>query len=128
MAESNQLRSVKRMRWAGRIIGIGITAFFLTFLIGATISEIMGTSTEPLTIEGITLGLLGGIGLAGCVLCWWKERLAGILLIIAGAGLGIHIGVCAGRNHLIAWSMLGLPYLMAGQLILNSWRLSRKIA
>ena len=45
-----------------------------------------------------------------------------------GVGLGIHIGVCAGRNHLIAWSMLGLPYLIAGQLILNSWRLSRKIA
>ena len=128
MAESNQLRSVKRMRGAGRIIGMGITAFFLTFLIGEAVGEITGTSTEPFTMEGITLGLLGGIGLAGCVLCGWKERLAGILLITAAVGLGIHIGICAGRNHLMTWSMLGLPYLLAGLLILNSWRLSKKIA
>ena len=127
MAESEHPRSMKRTRWAGRIIVIVITAFLLTFLIGETVSEIQGTSTEPLTGEGITLGLLVAIGLAGCILCWWREKLAGILLIITAVGLGIHIGICAGRNHLMAWSMLGLPYLAAGLLLLNSWRLSRKM-
>ena len=127
MAENSQFRSVKRMRWAGRIIGLGITAFFLTFLIGEAVSEIQGKSTDPLTIEGITLGLLGVIGLAGCILCWWRERLASILLIIAAVGLGIHIGIIAQRNHLMVWSMLGLPYLASGLLLLNSWRLSQKM-
>jgi hypothetical protein len=118
---------MKWMRWAGRIIVIVITAFLLTFLIGETVSEIQGTSTEPLTGEGITLGLLVAIGLAGCILCWWREKLASILLIITAVGLGIHIGICAGRNHLMAWSMIGLPYLAAGLLLLNSWRLSQKM-
>ncbi|MCD6358579.1 MAG: hypothetical protein J7L90_01295 [Dehalococcoidia bacterium] len=128
MAESNHTRSMKRTRLAGRIIGIGITAFFLTFLIGETVSEIQGKSTDPLTIEGVTVGLLGTVGLAGCILCWWRERLASILLILTAVGLGIHIGICAGRNHLMAWSMLGLPYLVAGLLLLNSWQLSKKDA
>lgn len=127
MAESNHPRSMKRTRLAGRIIVVTMTVFFLTFLIGETVSKIMGTSTEPLTGEGITLGLLGAVGLVGCILCWWRERLASTLLIITAIGLGIHIGVCAGRNHLMVWSMLGLPYLVAGLLFLNSWQLSKKM-
>ena len=127
MTEGEHPRSMKRTRWAGRLIAVAMTVFFLTFLIGAAVSEITGTSTEPLTAEGITIGLLGGVGLAGCILCWWRERLASILLIVTAVGFGIHIGICAGRNHLMAWSMVGLPYLVAGLLLLNSWLLSQKM-
>jgi hypothetical protein len=47
------------------------------------------------------------------------------LLVATSAGLGAHIGFCAGRYHLLVWSMLGLPYLVAGVLMLLAWRLSR---
>ena len=56
----------------------------------------------------------------------WRERLAGILLASTAVGQGIHIGVVAGHHHILVWSMLGLPYLVAGVLLLNSWWLFRK--
>ena len=126
MLESKQERLAKWMRWAGRIICVLVDGFFLMMLIASAIAEVLTESLEPMTIEGILLGVLGVIALAGCIVSWWRERLAGILLILTAAGLGAHIGVCAGHNHFLAWLMMGFPYLVAGTLLLTSWRLSRK--
>ncbi|MBA7631664.1 hypothetical protein ES703_39199 [subsurface metagenome] len=126
MLESKQERLAKRMRWAGRVIGLVAAGFFLMMLIGTAVAEVLTESLEPMTIEGALLAVLGVIALAGCIVSWWRERLASILLILTAAGLGAHIGVCAGRNHFLAWLMMGFPYLVAGGLLLTSWRLSRK--
>ncbi len=115
------------MRWAARVIGLLAAGFFLTILIGEAIAEVLTEDLEPITIAGILLGVLGAIGLAGCIVSWWRERLAAILLVVTAAGFGIHIGVFAGRNHMLAWTMVGLPYLVAAVLLFYSWRLSRKI-
>jgi len=74
------------------------------------------------------LVIIGVVALVGCILSWWRERAAGIVLIAVSAALGAHIGVFAARGHMLAWSMLGLPYLVAGILLLNSWRLSQELA
>jgi hypothetical protein len=66
------------------------------------------------------------VALVGCILSWRRERVAGILLVVTAAALGAHIGIFAGQSHFLAWSMAGLPYLVAGVLLLSSWRLSRK--
>jgi len=95
-------------------------------LIGAGIAELLAEGLEPFTIEGILLVVLAGIALAGAIVSWWRERLAGILLVLAAVGLGIHIGIVAGRNHFLVWLMVGLPYLVAGALLFTSWRLSRE--
>ena len=115
-------RLAKPMRYAARAIALAGAMFFLTMLIGGATTD----GSEPITEEGAVLGVPGVIALAACVVSWWRERLAAILLIGAAVGLGIHIGVYAGHNHLLAWSMLGLPYLVAGLLLLGSWRLSNQ--
>ena len=124
---------VKRMRLAGRIIAYGITGFGGIMLIGEAVGEFTqkgwaviteATPTDP----GVLLIIIGAFALAGCILSWWRERPGGILLIAVSAALGAHIAVFAGRNHMLAWSMLGLPYLVAGVLFLNSWRLSQELA
>ncbi|TES85601.1 hypothetical protein E3J95_04050 [Candidatus Aerophobetes bacterium] len=69
--------------------------------------------------------MIGLVALAGCVMSWWRDLLASILLVATSAGLGVHIGIFAGRNHFMAWSILGLPYLVAGALLINAWRLSK---
>ena len=119
-SQSGRHRLAKPMRWAARAIALAGAMFFLTMLIGPDTTD----GSEPITTEGVVLGVPGVIALAACVVSWWRERLAAILLIGAAVGLGIHIGVYAGHNHLLAWSMLGLPYLLAGLLLLSSWRLS----
>jgi len=118
-------RLAKRMRWAGRIICLIITVFGGTMLIGGAVSEFLSQGFVTKSIEGSLLLLIGIVALAGCILSWRQDLLAGILLVITSAGLGIHIGSFAGRNHFMAWSMLGGPYLIAGLSLFYAWRLSK---
>ena len=121
MLENRDNRLAKRTRWAARVIGTIAAVFFVGMLIASAISEGIG----PITVEIGTLVLLGMLSLSGCIASWWRDMPAGILLILTAVGLGVHIGCFAGHNHVLAWSIIGLPYLVAGILILNSWRLSR---
>lgn len=115
------------MRQTGRIIGLVFAGFFLIFLIGEAISEALAENWQvTIEVEGVSLGILIAIALAVSILSWWRERLAGILLILVSIGLGIHIGICAGSNHFLAWSIVGLPYLVAGGLLISAWWLERR--
>ena len=115
----------RRMRWAARIICLVVTVFGGTMLIGEAVSELLSQGFVTIPSEGALLVLIGLVALAGCVLSWWRDRLSGILLVVTSAGLGVHIGIFAGHNHVMAWAILGLPYLVAGGLLLCAWRLSR---
>ena len=110
---------VKQMKLAGRIIGLGTVGFVLTFLIGeATIAA-----------EVVIIGVISGIALAGCILSWWRLHPAGILLVVAAVlqGTGIPPLPALIPQDARVWAIVGLPYLVAGVLFLNSWRLSREL-
>ena len=130
MLESKRYRLAKRMRWAARIIGLLAAVFCLFMLIASAIDEVVTgawkTTSQADKIQGSLIGVLGLIGLAGCIVSWWRERLASILLVLTAVGFGIHIGICAGRNHFLAWLMVGFPYLVAAVLLFISWQLSQK--
>jgi hypothetical protein len=117
-------RLAKLMRWVGRIICLVITIFGGIMLIGEAVSEILSNGFMTMSMAGILLVLIGVVALAGCILSWWKDLLASILLVITSAGLGVHIGIFAGHNHFLAWSMLGAPYLVSGLLLFCVWRLT----
>ena len=127
MLERNQ-RLARRMTWIARIVGL-VTAMFLAIMvIGSAAGEIINDEPIPFDVEGVTLGIIAVVALTGCIISWWRERLAGTLLVLAAIGLAVHIGISAGRNHVLAWTILGLPYLIAGMLFFGSWRLSRNIS
>ena len=130
MLRSKQHRLAKRMRLAARIIGLLAAGFTLAMLIGSTVAEVLTgaweTTSQTDIIQGSLIGVLGAIGLAGCIISWWRERLASILLVLTAIGFGIHIGLCAGRNHFLVWLVMGFPYLVASVLLFISWRLSRE--
>jgi len=125
MSARNLPHLAKRMRWAARVIGLIITVFGATMLIGEAISEFLAQGFVTTSVEGGLLVVIGLAALAGCVMSWWRDIPASILLVATSAGLAVHIGIFAGRNHFLAWSMLGLPYLVAGVLLINAWRLSK---
>lgn len=114
------------MALAARIIGLVVAIFMAIMVIGSAAGEIIDGEPVPFDVEGVTLGIITLFALAGCIMSWWRERLAGALMVLVAIGLAIHIGICAGRNHVLAWTMLGLPYLIAGLLLLSSWKLSKK--
>ena len=112
----------KFLRWAGRTIASIAAIWFLAMLIGAAITE----GTGPITMESGTLVLFGVIAVAGGILSWWKDAISGILLFLTSVGLGIHISCYAGHSHFFAWTLIGLPYLIASILMMSSWRLLKK--
>jgi len=115
----------KRVRWTARVIVLILTIFGATMLIGSAVSEVLSQGFITTSLAGNLLVVIGIVALAGCVLSWWRDLLAGILLLATSAGLGAHIGTFAGRNHLMVWAILGLPYLIAGVLLLYARWLSR---
>ena len=118
-------RLAKGMRWAARVICLIITVFGGTMLIGTAISEFLSQGFVTTSIEGSLLVVIGLVALAGCVMSWFRDLPAVILLVATAAGLGMHIGICAGHSHIKAWSILGLPYLVASLLLFCAWRLSK---
>ena len=129
MLGDKQYCLAKRVRWAARIIGLLAAGFTLAMVIGSTIAEVLAEGWKPINadiVAGILIGVLGAIGLAGCIVSWWRERLASILLVLTAIGFGIHIGLFAGRNHFLVWLIMGFPYLIASMLFFYSWRLPKK--
>ena len=124
MSARNLPHLAKRMRWAARVISLIITVFGATMLIGEAISEFVVQGFITTSVEGGLLVMIGLVALAGCVVIWWRDLPASILLVVTSAGLGVHISIFAGRNHFIVWSILGLPYLIASMLLFISHHLS----
>ena len=114
------------MRLAGRIIGFTMVGFGGTMLVGEAVTEYLREGFVLPELAGILLAVIGIVALAGMIVTFWRERIGGIMLVACSAALGVHIANYAGRNHLLAWAMVGLPFLISGVLFLNSWRLSRE--
>jgi len=111
------------MKWVARVIGLIAICVFLTLLVVEVILQGLFESPEPVNEIFYIVILLECLALAGIIISWWRERLAGILLAVACAGLTIRI-VYAEDSHLLAWLIIGFPYLVASVLLLVSWRLS----
>jgi len=114
------------MRWAGRVIALVTACFLLTFIIGESIGEAASGDAGTITTAGALLAVLSGLALVSCILSWWRERLAGILLVLIAIALGIHIGAYAARNNFLVWLAIGFPYLIAGGLMISAWWLGRR--
>jgi len=129
MSESNDNRLVKRIRLAARVIGLLVFGGFLLILIVEGIHEAIAGNWEALSdIEGIMLAVITAVALAGCIISWWRERFASILLIVTAVVMGTYGGIIAGRNNIVVGLVLCLVYIVPGVLFLISCRLSRKTA
>ena len=111
------------MEWVARAMGLLISGSLLTILVGLAVVTQGGTVPQADTATGSLIGVLALVGLASCIVSWRYKRLAAILLFVTALGFGIQIGVYAGGNPFRAWSMVGMPYLIAGILFFLSWRL-----
>ena len=106
---------MKRIGWIAR--GLGTLAGAWWSLSGMA-HLIWGR--EPWTAEGALLAVLIVANVAGVVLAWWRARLGGVVLALAGAALCVFAYVTAGRNKGFAVLVSGAPFAVAGVLLLVS--------
>jgi hypothetical protein len=118
---------VRRLRLAGRGIGFTMVGFGGMMLIGEAVSSYLKGGFAPPELAGVLLVVIGAAALAGMILTFWRERIGGIILVSVAAALGVHIANFAGSGQAQVWSMVGLPFLVAGVLFLNAWRISREV-
>jgi len=122
----------ERMRLAARIIGFisaGSGGEFIgegAYVLMLAARGVPVFANDAGVMGGVLIGAVNGVALAGCILSWWRERAAGIMLVSAAAAMGIGIFAIGAPGR--AWLIVGLPLLVAGVLFLNSWRLSRELA
>jgi hypothetical protein len=143
LSATKRYRLAKGLRWAARIIGLPATLFGAMMAIGEGIQSLLtegfGPINSPLTWGGSLIVLSMVVALAGCIVSWWRLRLAGILLVLTFIGL-ITAGILAGGPvdlperfslplilaNMGRASIMGSPFLIAGVLFLVSWCLSRQ--
>jgi len=130
LSEINEKRSAKVMRWTGRVIGLIASIGWLLIMTASATHDITTDNGLELSgsdvVQGALIAVIAIIALAGCIFSFWRLRFSVLFLVIASAGMGIHIAFNAGRNHFFAWSVSGLPFLIAGVLFLGSWWVSRR--
>ena len=129
VSESSQDRSASRLKWAARIVGLLASIGWLAIMTASSTYELAEGDWEEMStqnvVEGTLIVAIAGVALAGCVVSWWRLRLAAFLVVLASVAMGIHVALVAGRNHFLAWSFSGLPYLIAGGLFLGAWWVAR---
>ena len=121
MSATSKQKLAKRMMWAARVIGLLTAAFSLMFLIVDTIVRM--TMQQGGFIEDVLKAMPVVVAVAGCIVSWWRQRLAGTLLVLASFALSsLNSRYYNGFLALVS----GFPYLVAGVLFLLSWWLTRK--
>jgi len=128
LSATSRRRLAKGMRWAARVIGVGGTLFYhlcVFFARGFGDPLMLSSTGVILTAAAIA------IALAGFFISWWREWLAGVLLIISWlTPLGVVIyAIVIGRHYhydFYEWLGYGSPLLVAGLLFLLAWWLLRK--
>jgi hypothetical protein len=121
MQDTRRRRLASRMGWIGRILASLAASWWIAVFIG----EAASCDPGPFTWEGATVVAVGLVAIVGAVLSWVRQRSASIMLLVTSVLFGIHIAIYAGSHHLLAWLAVGLPYFVAGLLLLGSLRLSR---
>ena len=127
-----------RMRLAARIIGFISAGSAGEFIGGGAYVLVLAARGVPVfandagAVVGVLAGVFSGIGLAACILSFWRERAAGIMLVSVAVAMGIFVSIFRAPaiipDPLLIWLWMGLPLLVAGVLFLNSWRLSQELA
>jgi hypothetical protein len=111
-------RTTRWLRWIARGLGTLSSAWWLFIGIAEAIF-----GREPWPLEGAMLSVLAGANAVGVAIAWWRERIGGTVLVIAGTALCAFAYVTAGHNKGFAVLVSGGPFLVTGILFLASgWR------
>ena len=132
----NQNKIAVTFRWFTRVVGLIATLYFLFWYVFFDIGSGL-VDHIPINADIISPILFGALVLVAYILSWWRERLSGILFILAAIGVFVIPAIISIINakpvwnggfslYFMNWAYLGLPLLVAGVLYLTTSWLSKR--
>ena len=130
MSNRDRHRLAMWLRVAARITVFGFVGVTGLIFIGDLASEFLeggiGALTHPYPLELVIVFVIAGTAVGAAVLSWWRVKASGIILVACSVAMGVHAAIFIEMKQPYFWASTGLPYLVAGVLLLLAWWLVRE--
>ena len=109
MSDRVRISVMETMRWTARILGFIPSFFFVLFLTGEGLPDLIIGKTEVIPIMVMVLFTVSGYAIA-----WWKSRVGAVMMIFGGFVMGIYLLILGGEG--IGWivTSFSLPFIVPG--------------
>jgi hypothetical protein len=118
----------KAIRNVARVISSVVAGFILLFAVGQWIQQLSAgrlthewrLSTTGMAVYCLLIAVGSGIG-------WWRENIAGTILIIAGLGMLLSMFIFLAPHDYWLSLVFSLPFLLSGILYLIYWKRTKPL-
>jgi hypothetical protein len=111
-------------RWIGRVMGTLAAAFWLLILLDIVVCDAVG-GFICINWEMALLVFIVAASMLCVTIAWRKEGLGGLILLLWGIIFTVFAGITSGSYRIPSMLVSGVPFLIAGLLLLGSWSLHR---
>jgi len=102
------------LHWFSWAMAVGASLFFLIFLIGEGIPDVLRGKAKDL-IYFLPFLI---IAITGCTLSFFKQKPGAILMLVGGIGIVITLYLQGGIAQFGIMVVYGLPYIFPGSILL----------
>lgn len=108
---SNIVRNsiLETMRWTARVLGFIPSFFFVLFLTGEGVPDLLEGKTNVIPIMIMVL-----FTVAGYLISWWKLRIGAVMMIFGGLVMGIYLLILGGDGIGGIVAAFSLPFIVPG--------------
>jgi hypothetical protein len=100
---------LETMRWTARSLGFIPSFFFVLFLTGEGVPDLLEGKTNVIPIMIMVL-----FSVAGYILSWWKLRVGAVIMIFGGFIMGIYLLILGGEGIGRIAGSFSLPFIIPG--------------
>jgi hypothetical protein len=98
------------LKWTARILGGVAILFFLSFMIGEGVPDLMKSDNGQLR----SIMLLLAFATIGYIFALFREKEGGVFMMVAGFLLGADMFYYGGTKDIIAVLVYSLPFIVPG--------------
>jgi hypothetical protein len=102
------------MQWTARMLGFIPSFFFLLFMSGQGVPDLLDGKTGVIPIMAMVF-----FTLAGYCVAWFQFRIGGIMMMLGGLVMGIYLLIYGGEG--LGWivASFALPFIVPGYLFFS---------
>jgi hypothetical protein len=107
-----KISSFQLLRVIALVAGFLPAAFFLVFLVGEGLAELIDGKYAVIPILSLML-----LAVSGYILAWKRPKAGGLIMMAGGFIMGIYLLITSGFQDFIMAAVYGLPFIAPGSLL-----------